>query len=405
MLPGDVRLNADVLAEGSAELAQRLDEQLALLRITRVDQRERDDPGAVDALGKEGQRRRLAQDGPHRKLVRGFGDELAVALQHRLRLGDRVDDEAAQHVGPDRVEPELEAGDHAEVAAAAAESPEQVRVLGRARAHHLTCRSHDLGGLEVVDRHAVLATEPAEATAQRQSCDAGGGVDPHRCREAVGLTARLDGGGRDRATIVCGFLGLGERPFNLLLGALPRVLHVSGATLGPDSWVASFVRAAVVESNHRRPGGEAVLERMSEMLFVEVLRRHIDALPAGQTGWLAGMRDPSIGRVLALLHEKPDAPWTLERLADDAAMSRSTLHERFVHFIGQPPMQYLAQWRMQVAARLLRDTKAKLVEVALGVGYESEAAFSRAFKRTVGVAPGAWRAGRRPGVGVEAVSP
>jgi AraC-like DNA-binding protein len=218
-------------------------------------------------------------------------------------------------------------------------------------------------------------------------------------------TARLDGGGRDRATIVCGFLGLDARPFNPLLAALPRVLHVSGATLGPDSWVASFLRAAVVESNQRRPGGEAVLERMSEMLFVEVLRRYVDALPAGQTGWLAGMRDPSVGRALALLHEKPDAPWTLERLADDAAMSRSTLHERFVHFIGQPPMQYLAQWRMQVAARLLRDTKAKLIEVALAVGYESEAAFSRAFKRLVGIAPGAWRLGRRPGGGAEAASP
>ncbi len=208
-------------------------------------------------------------------------------------------------------------------------------------------------------------------------------------------TARLEGGERDRATIVCGFLGLDARPFNPLLAALPRVLHVSGATLGPDSWVASFLRAAVVESNQRRPGGEAVLERMSEMLFVEVLRRYVDALPAGQTGWLAGMRDPAVGRVLALLHEKPDAPWTLERLADDAAMSRSTLHERFVHFIGQPPMHYLAQWRMQVAATLLRDTQAKLIEVALDVGYESEAAFSRAFKRAAGVPPGAWRVGRR----------
>lgn len=210
-------------------------------------------------------------------------------------------------------------------------------------------------------------------------------------------TARLDGGGRDRATIVCGFLGLDARPFNPLLAALPRVLHVSSATLGLDSWVASFLRAAVVESNQRRPGGEAVLERMSEMLFVEVLRRYVEALPAGETGWLAGMRDPAVGRVLALLHEKPDAPWTLERLSDDAAMSRSTLHERFVHFIGQPPMHYLAQWRMQVASKLLRDTQSKLIEVALGVGYESEAAFSRAFKRAVGVSPGAWRVGRRPG--------
>jgi AraC-like DNA-binding protein len=218
-------------------------------------------------------------------------------------------------------------------------------------------------------------------------------------------TARLDGGGCDRATIVCGFLGLDARPFNPLLAALPRVLQVSSATLGPDSWFASLLRAAVVESNQRRQGGEAVLERMSEMLFVEALRRYVDALPAGQTGWLAGVRYPSIGRVLALLHEKPDAPWTLERLADDTGMSRSTLHERFVHFIDQPPMQYLAQWRMQVASNILRDTKAKLIEVALGVGYESEAAFSRAFKRAVGVAPGAWRVGRRPGVDAKAAPP
>jgi AraC-like DNA-binding protein len=217
-------------------------------------------------------------------------------------------------------------------------------------------------------------------------------------------TARLDGGGRDRATIVCGFLGLDARPFNPLLASLPRVLHVSGAMLGADSWVTTFLRAAVTESNQRRPGGEAVLERMSEMLFVEVLRHYVDSLPPGQTGWLAGMQDPAVGRVLALLHEKPDTPWTLEGLADAAAMSRSTLHERFVHFIGQPPMQYLGQWRMQVAATRLRDTSAKLIEIALGVGYESEAAFSRAFKRAVGVAPGAWRAGRRSSEGAEAAS-
>jgi len=217
-------------------------------------------------------------------------------------------------------------------------------------------------------------------------------------------TARRAHAGSDRVTVVCGFLGLDARPFNPLIAAMPRVLHVSGAALGPDSWVTSFFRSAVAESSQRRPGGEAVLERMSEMLFVEALRRYVDTLPPGQTGWLAGMRDPAVGRVLALLHEKPDTPWTLERLADDAAMSRSTLHDRFIHFIGQPPMQYLAQWRMQVAAGLLRDTKTKIIEVALGVGYESEAAFSRAFKRTVGVAPGAWRVGRRPRGGAEAVS-
>ena len=214
-------------------------------------------------------------------------------------------------------------------------------------------------------------------------------------REAEITTARLDGGGRDRSTIVCGFLGLDATPFNPLLAALPRVLRVPGSTLGADSWVTTFLRVVVAESNQRRPGGEAVLERMSEMLFVEVLRRHIDTLPPEQTGWLAGMRDPVVGRALSLLHDRPGEPWTLDRLGEEAGISRSSLHERFVHFIGQPPMQYLTRWRMQVASGLLRDTSAKLVEVSLAAGYESEAAFSRAFKREVGVSPGAWRREKR----------
>lgn len=213
-------------------------------------------------------------------------------------------------------------------------------------------------------------------------------------------TAHLDGGGADRATVVCGFLGCDARPFNPLLAALPRVLHVSADTLGRDSWVRQFLRTAVNESNERRPGGEAVLELMSKMMFVEVLRRYIETLPSGQTGWLAGMRDPGVGRALALLHEKPAERWTIEELGEQVGLSRSSLHERFTHFVGQPPMQYLTQWRMQLAAGLLRDSKARLIEVALETGYESEAAFSRAFKRHVGVSPGAWRSGA-PGAPAE----
>jgi AraC-like DNA-binding protein len=209
------------------------------------------------------------------------------------------------------------------------------------------------------------------------------------------MTARLDGGGRERATVVCGFLGLDARPFNPLLSALPRVIHLPGRVLGTDSWVPTFLRTAVRESNVKRPGGEAVLERMSEVLFVEVLRRYVDALPAEQTGWLAGMRDPGVGRALSRLHQEPAREWTLEQLASEAGLSRSSLHERFVHFIGQPPMQYLTHWRMQLAASRLRESDAKVVEVALDVGYESEAAFSRAFKRVVGVAPATWRRARR----------
>ena len=155
------------------------------------------------------------------------------------------------------------------------------------------------------------------------------------------------------------------------------------------------MRSLVEESNRKRPGGEAVLERMSEMLFVEVLRHYADELPQDQTGWLAGMRDPGVGRALALMHERPGEDWTLERLGEEAAISRSTLHERFVHFIGQPPMQYLTQWRMQLAAGWLRDTDAKVIDVALEVGYENEAAFARAFRRAVGESPGAWRRAHR----------
>jgi len=210
-------------------------------------------------------------------------------------------------------------------------------------------------------------------------------------------TARLHGGGRERAIIVCGFLGLDARPFNPLISSLPRVLHLPGKVLGPDSWVTTFLRTAVAESNLKRPGGEAVLERMSEMLFVEVLRRYVDSLPAEQTGWLAGVRDSFVGRALSLLHQKPAENWTLEQLGSDVGLSRSSLHDRFVHFIGQPPMQYLTNWRMQLAAGRLRDSDAKVVNVALDVGYESEAAFSRAFKRVVGVAPGTWRRERRTG--------
>jgi AraC-like DNA-binding protein len=208
-------------------------------------------------------------------------------------------------------------------------------------------------------------------------------------------TARLEGGGPARTNIVCGYMGCDARPFNPLLAGMPRMLRIPGVAAGHGTWMADFLRSVVEESNQKRPGGEAVLERMTEMLFVEVLRRYAVSLPAEQTGWLAGMRDAGVGRALALIHHRPAEPWTLERLGEEAALSRSTLHERFVHFLGQPPMQYLAQWRMQLATGRLRDTDAKVVEVALEVGYENEAAFSRAFKRALGTSPGAWRRASR----------
>lgn len=216
-----------------------------------------------------------------------------------------------------------------------------------------------------------------------------------RAKEALVTEGIQHSGAPGCATVACGFLGLDARPYNPLLASLPRVLCISARTLGADSWVTTFLRAVVAEAGARRPGGEAVLERMSEMMFVEALRRYIDSLPDDQTGWFAGMRDPAVGRALSMIHEKPSEGWTLERLSEGAGLSRSSLHERFVQLIGQPPMQYLTQWRMQVASALLRDSRAKLMEVALEVGYESEAAFSRAFKRIAGLSPGAWRRARQ----------
>ncbi len=189
--------------------------------------------------------------------------------------------------------------------------------------------------------------------------------------------------------VVCGFLGCDLRPFNLLVAALPRVLHLPASRAG--GWVARVIDQAVVESNSRRPGSDAVLERLSEMMFVDAARRYLDSLPEDATGWLAGLRDRFVGKALALMHERPDHAWTVDDIAREVGLSRSALHERFVQYLGHPPMQYLASWRIQLGARLLRESNRNVATIALDVGYDSEAAFSRAFRRMVGMPPAAWR--------------
>lgn len=194
-----------------------------------------------------------------------------------------------------------------------------------------------------------------------------------------------------KTTIVCGFLGCDARPFNPLLSTLPRVLHVKASSTPKAMWLKHFTNYAVMESKEKRAGGECVLAQLSELLFVEVVRIYLDSLPPEQTGWLAGLRDPYIGQALGLLHECPAHPWGLEELAHEVALSRSVLAERFTHLVGQPPMQYLTQWRMQIASGLLARGSAKIAQVAAEAGYDSEAAFSRAFKKFVGVSPAEWR--------------
>jgi AraC-like DNA-binding protein len=199
------------------------------------------------------------------------------------------------------------------------------------------------------------------------------------------------GGGPGRLQVLCGFLGCDVRPFNPVLAALPRLLHVPASARQERGRLGPLVEFALAETRDRRPGARCTLLRLSELLFVETARRYLAATPVEGPGWLSGLRDPAVGRALCALHERPAQAWTLARLAREVGLSRSTLAERFTHFVGRPPMQYLARWRMQLAARRLAEGEAKVSAVALEVGYDSEAAFSRAFKRTTGKAPASWR--------------
>jgi AraC-like DNA-binding protein/mannose-6-phosphate isomerase-like protein (cupin superfamily) len=198
------------------------------------------------------------------------------------------------------------------------------------------------------------------------------------------------GGGGAATRIICGYLSCDPILCRPVLDALPRVLTVRLRDEHTDWLERSFVYA-VAEGAGSRPGGEGVLAKLSEVLVVETLRRYISNMSDGQTGWLAGLRDRAVGKCLALMHEKPAHPWTLDSLAREAGTSRSVLAERFTHYVGQSPIQYLGKWRMSVASNLLRRTASSLMQIALEVGYETDAAFSRAFKREFGVPPAAWR--------------
>jgi AraC-like DNA-binding protein len=192
-------------------------------------------------------------------------------------------------------------------------------------------------------------------------------------------------GANATAHIVCGYLGCDARPFNPLLLALPRVISLSGGT-----GELAALGFALAESKRPRIGSDSVLGRLSELMFVEV-SRYVETLPSHRANWLSGLRDATVGAAVAALHADPSRRWSLESLARDAGASRSVLAERFTRFVGQPPLQYLAHWRMQLAANRLRNTSDTVAAVAQQLGYESEVAFSRAFKKIVGLPPSRWR--------------
>lgn len=204
---------------------------------------------------------------------------------------------------------------------------------------------------------------------------------------------RHGGEGPERTRFVCGFLGCDTRPFNPLLSALPDLIHARSPANG-GGWVADLFTVALAEGDRRRAGTETVLAKLSELMFVEIVRRHLETLPEDSRGWLSGLRDRHVGEALKLIHGRPTHGWTLDALAREVGLSRTTFADRFVHFVEIPPMQYLARWRMQLAARQLETPGIGIAQVAANVGYESEAAFNRAFKKLIGMTPGNWR--RRP---------
>jgi AraC-like DNA-binding protein len=178
---------------------------------------------------------------------------------------------------------------------------------------------------------------------------------------------------------------------NPLLMGLPKLLVANLRGRPCAEWAETSFRYAAREHASFRPGSQEILSRLSEMLFVEAVRGHIEALPGDATGWLAALRDPSLSRALGALHLRPDHPWSAGELAKEACLSRSAFAERFTSTVGLPPMSYLRRWRMLLASQRLRESSDTIAQIAATVGYESEFTFSRAFHREIGVSPGAWR--------------
>jgi len=236
----------------------------------------------------------------------------------------------------------------------------------------------------------------------------------HRMTSEPGLAAasgaRLDvvlarrprqlayGGGGAVTRLVCGYLASDARLARMLLAGLPPLVKVNVRGSNAGAWLEASLRYALSEARSPRPGGAGVLAKLAEVLFIEVLRIYMNEQGDGRTGWLAGVGDRIVGAALSALHKNPAKPWTLEELAQEASTSRSVLAERFAHLVGSSPMQYLMQWRMLLAANLLCRSNAPLARIAEEVGYQTDTAFSRAFRREYGVPPAAWRRsqGTRP---------
>jgi AraC-like DNA-binding protein len=199
------------------------------------------------------------------------------------------------------------------------------------------------------------------------------------------------GGGGETTKFVCGYMACEPRLTQVFLGGLPPLFKVNIRNDAAGRWLENSICFSASETGASRAGSEAVLAKLSEALFVETLRRYIALLPERQTGWLAGARDPEVGKALAMMHRHPARPWTIAGLAQEAGISRSVLAERFRHYLDEPPMSYLTRWRLQLGAQMLNSTSYSVAQIAAEVGYESEPSFNRAFKREFGLPPARFR--------------
>ena len=206
-----------------------------------------------------------------------------------------------------------------------------------------------------------------------------------------GCVVMRGGGAGAETRLVCGSFRFDRREAHPLLELLPPLIHLRPAETPASEWLEATLRFLSWETRESKPGTETIVSRLTDVVFVQVLRAWIESLPEGQGGWMGALRDRQVGAALALVHRSPEREWTNAVLAEAVGMSRSRFAARFTALVGEPPLAYVTRWRLETAAALLRDSALSLGELAQRVGYDSEAALSKAFRRRFGAPPGAYR--------------
>lgn len=264
----------------------------------------------------------------------------------------------------------------------------------------------DGGAVAVLPDGQSMPLEPGDVIVfphgDRHLLSSGGrSEDPQQTLEAIQKIKAHDlgllrtGGGGETTRLVCGFMACDPHLGRPIFGGLPAMFKVNIRADSSGLWLENSMLHLVAETAAGKVGSEAMLAKLAEALFVDALRRYVAGLPEEHTGWLAGARDEVVGKSLGLLHRRVDHPWTIAELASEVGISRSALVERFTRYLSEPPMTYLTRWRLHLAARTLTGTSKGVAEIASGVGYESEAAFNRAFKREFSVPPAQYRREQR----------